>query len=193
MELFIASKNLEINQQARAYIEKKLAPLARHLKTIDQAKVEVRRERTRSAQDNVVIQATLSMNNTLLRAEERAATVNAAVDMVARALGRQVMRYKERHFTNLVARKGGPDTSIRAPEAISDGPDQEEEAVTAPSGKLVRVKRFPMKPLTVEEAAEQMELLGHDFFFFVNADDQQYNVLYRRKDGDYGVIEPEPM
>ncbi len=193
MELVITSRNLELNQSVRDYIQKRFGPVERHLKAATQAKVEVRRESTRSTQDNVVVEVTLNVNNTLLRAEERASTVTAAIDSVAHALDRQVTRYKERHVTNRTARKAGPSVSIRSSEIADEEPSDAPEPVTTPSGKVVRVKRFSVKPLTVEEAAEQMELLGHTFFFFVNAASHQYNVLYLRKDGDYGVIEPEPL
>ncbi|MDO8749882.1 MAG: ribosome-associated translation inhibitor RaiA [Dehalococcoidia bacterium] len=191
MELLITARNLELNDSIEAYIQKKFAPLGRRLRGIGEAKVEIQRQATRSAQDNVVVQVTLSVNGTLLRAQERAATVNAAVDVVAQALDRQVMRYKERHFASLRAKKAGVHSSIRASETEEPLSGEEPELVIAPSGSVVRVKRFAMKPLSVEDAAEQMEFLGHEFFFFINAASNQYNVIYRRRDGDYTVIEPE--
>ncbi|MFH1140967.1 MAG: ribosome-associated translation inhibitor RaiA [Chloroflexota bacterium] len=191
MELNITARNLELNDQIRMYVQKKFAPLGRRLQGIGEAKVEIQRQPTRSAQDNVVVQVTLSVNHTLLRAEERAPTVNAAIDVVAQALDRQVMRYKERHFARLKAKKSGAYSSIRMPETEEQTSGEEPEPVIAPSGTVVRVKRFAMKPLSVEEAAEQMEFLGHEFFFFINAATNQYNVIYRRRDGDYTVIEPE--
>ena len=81
--------------------------------------------------------------------------------------------------------------SIRSTDVATEEPSAETEEATIPSGKVVRVKRFSMKPLTVEEAVTQMELLGHDFFFLFNGTTGQYNVLYQRRDGDYTVIEPE--
>ena len=191
MELLITARNLELNDQIRTYVQKKFAPLGRRLRGIREAKVEIQHQATRSAQDNVVVQVTLSVNGTLLRAQERAATVNAAVDVVAQALDRQVMRYKERHFASLRAKKGGAHSSIRAPAAAERPSGEEPESVIAPSGNVVRVKRFAMKPLSIEDAAEQMEFLGHEFFFFINAATNQYNVIYRRRDGNYTVIEPE--
>ena len=191
MELVITARNLELNDSIESYIQKKFAPLGRRLQGIGEAKVEIHRQPTRSAQDTVVVQVTLSVNHTLLRAEERAPTVNAAVDVVAQALDRQVMRYKERHFASLKAKKSGAHPSIRTREAEEQPPAEEPELVIAPSGTVVRVKRFAMKPLSVEEAASQMEFLGHEFFFFINAATNQYNVIYRRRDGDYTVITPE--
>ena len=191
MELHITARNLELNEQIEEYIQKKFAPLQRRLQGVTEAKVEIQREPTRSALHNMVVQVTLSVNGMLLRAEERAATVNAAVDVVARALDRQVLRYKGRHFGSLKARKSGKDTSIRVAEVAPEESNPEADDVIVLSGKVVRVKQFPLEPTTVEEAATQMELVGHGFFFFFNADTEQYNVLYRRRDGDYTVIEPE--
>ena len=193
MELLITTRNLELSEQIESYVQKKLAPLQRRLKSVTDAKVEIRREPTRSAQDNVVVQVTMSLNGTLIRAEERAPTVNAAVDVVARALDRQVLRYKGRRFASLSVRKGGRGKSIRAVEAAPEEPSEEAEEITVPSGKVVRVKRFAMSPLTLEEAAAQMELLGHSFFFFFNSASNQHNVLYQRLDGDYTVIEPKSV
>lgn len=193
MELLIKPRNLEINERTSAYIQKKFALLGRRLRGIGEVKVEVKREPTRSAQDQVIVQVTVNVNGTLLRAEDRAQSVNAAVDMVAHALDRQVLKYKGRRFRNLSRRKSGPEASIRSQEMeeaeVSEG--TEERVAVLPSGKVVRVKRFAIRSMSVEEAVLQMELLGHHFFLFLNGATQQYNVLYQRNDGDYGIIEPE--
>jgi len=191
LELVIIARNLEISEQTEAYVQKKLAPIQRRLRDVTEAKVEIRRESTRSARHQVVVQVTVSVSGTLLRAEERAPTVNAAIDVVARALDRQVLRYKGQRFASLRAKKSGRGASIRSTEVVTEESSTEAEEITISSGKVVRVKRFSMKPLTVEEAAARMELLGHDFFFFLNVATNQYNVLYRRRDSDYTVIEPE--
>lgn len=193
MELLIIARNLEIGEEAKAYVEKKLAPVRRRLRGVTEAKVEIRRESTRSVRHQVVVQVTLSVNSALLRAEERASTLNAAIDVVTRSLDRQVLRYKGQRFASLRAKKSGRGVSIRAVNAVTEESDTGAEEITVPSGKVVRVKRFLMKPVTVEEAATQMELLGHDFFFFLNAGTDRYSVLYRRRDGDYTIIEPENL
>ena len=192
MEVLIATRNLELNPQTEEYVQKKLGPVGRRLRDDMEAKVEIRREPTRSALHRVVVQVTLNVNGVLLRAEERGPNVNAAIDVVARALDRKVSRFKGRRFKSLRARKGGQDSSsIRSPDVDTEELDTSGEETDLPGGKVVRVKRFPMKPLALEEAAAQMELLGHDFFFFINASTEKYNVLYRRRDGNYTVIEPD--
>ena len=193
MQLAITAHDLDLSPQTEVYIQRKFAPIQRRLRDVAEAKLELRREATRSAPDQVVAEVTLNVNGTFLRAEEREPTINAAIDLVAQTLERQVMRYKGRRFATLRVKKSGKGKSIRAADIADAASTSEIEALTTPSGKLVRVKRFPMKPLPIEEAANQMELLGHDFFFFINATTDQYNVLYKRRDGDYTVIEPEPM
>ncbi|MBI4199093.1 MAG: ribosome-associated translation inhibitor RaiA [Chloroflexi bacterium] len=195
MEIQIHTRNLEATDEVREYIERKLAPLGRHLREPATVRVELRRERTRASQDQMVVQLTLTLNDTVLRAEERALTVVAAVDAAADALDRQVLRYKGRHYRNLRAKGLGRGASVRS-AAPSPAPGAEEEMPAEPEGddapgNLVRVKRFALKPMTVVEAATQMELLGHSFFFFLNSATQEHNVLYRRRDGNYGLIEPE--
>jgi len=196
LELLITARNMEISEQAEAYVRKKFSPLQRRLRGLTEAKVEIRREPTRSAQHQVVVQVTLNVIGTLLRAEERAPAVNPAVDAVARALDRQVLRYKGQRFASLRTRKRGKSASIRSADVATEEPGageagDETEELAVPSGRVVRLKRFSMKPLTVEEAAAQMELLGHNFFFFFNAATDRYSVLYQRRDGDYTIIEPE--
>ncbi len=197
MELSIQSRNLQVDQRTREYIQKKLAPLGRRLRQVGETTVEIRREKTRRSQERVVVQVTANVNGTLLRAEERAPTILAAVDVVAHALDRQALKYKGRHYSHVRGRRGSTATSIRSQEAdsptiaLEDQDDQEEVAAVLPTGRVVRVKRFAVKAMPVEEAALQMELLGHNFFLFLNEATEQHNVLYRRNDGDYGVIEPE--
>ena len=205
MELSIQSRNLQVDQRTREYIQKKLAPLGRRLRQVGETTVEIRREKTRRSQERMVVQVTANVNGTLLRAEKRAPTTLAAVDVVAHALDQQALKYKGRHYSHVRGRRGSPATSIRSQEAdgptitledqddqeLEDQDDQEEVAAVLPTGRVVRIKRFAVKAMPVEEAALQMELLGHNFFLFLNEATEQHNVLYRRNDGDYGVIEPE--
>ena len=181
MELEIAGKNLDGWDSIQEYVKKKVEKLNRYLPGIGEAKVEIREEKTKSPKDRFIVQVTLNNNGTLLRAEERAESVSAAVDAVYEALTRQIERYKGK----LYKRERGVSPALEA--AVEEVAGYEEEA--AP--KLVRVKRFAAKMMSVDEAAEQMELLGHDFFLFISADRGELNLVYRRKDGHYGVIQPE--
>ncbi|MBI4198624.1 MAG: ribosome-associated translation inhibitor RaiA [Chloroflexi bacterium] len=194
MDLVITSRNLELPDRVKGYIQRKFQPIQRQFRDFNgpaEAKLEARREETRSAQDQVVVQMTLNMAGTLLRAEERGPTVDAAVDAAAKALEHQIRRFKSRRYVNLRAQEGRATQSIREAETPPPAEASEDEAVATPSGRVVRLKRFAMKPMTVEDAAAQMELLGHEFFFFLNGETGQHNVIYRRRDDDYTVIEPE--
>ncbi|MBI4312937.1 MAG: ribosome-associated translation inhibitor RaiA [Chloroflexi bacterium] len=196
MDLVITSRNLDLPETVRSYIQRKFEPIQRQFKDFGgptEAKLEARREKTRSALDQIVVQLTIDVGGTLLRAEERAPTVNAAVDAATQIMDHQIQRFKGRHFVNIRARRSNAGESIRGAEAPPISIDRTDDAVATSSGRVVRVKRFAMKPITVEEAAAQMELLGHEFFFFINSETNQHNVIYRRRDGDYTVIEPRQM
>lgn len=189
MELNIKAKNVDINQQLRGHIERKFSDLIRHLPAITNVSVELSSQPTRSQSDRMVAQVTLNVDGSLLRAEQRAANAVEAINLVAGVLDRRIERYKSRTYR-----------SERAKQAIPLGTQQAEDdsLVTASEGlevvsggKLVKVKRFDMNPMTVEEAAFQMQLLGHRFFMFMNTESNEYSLLYQRDDGDLGMIQPE--
>ncbi|MEK7806744.1 MAG: ribosome-associated translation inhibitor RaiA [Chloroflexota bacterium] len=188
MELQIQGRNIEINDQIRAYIAQKMAQVNRHLPAISRAEVELASESTRSHQDRIVVQVTLDAGGAILRAEQRAANTTAAINLVAEALDRRVERYKSRAYRSERARQNTP-LRVQQAEEISE-PAGEVAGPWLADGGMVRVKRFDMKPMTVDEAAFQMELLGHTFFMFLNSDSGQYNVLYQRDDGNHGLIQP---
>ncbi len=175
MQLIIKGKNIEVSEYLRHYVEKKIGKLDRYLPTISEARVELSVESAKSAADRQVVQVTLKSRGTIIRAEERSDDIFASVDAVLDKLYRQIIRYKEKLYRR--GKRRGEMPPI----------EYEEE----PPRRIVRRKRFQMSPMSEEEAIEQMELLGHDFFVFYNADSGEINVLYRRRDGNYGIIEPE--
>lgn len=175
MEVFVEGRNYEISEATSDYIQKKVGKLSRRLRDIDTVKVEITSEPTKEADKRFVAQVTASVRDTLLRAEQRAADLYAAINSTVDAMEDQVERYKGRRY----------ETKRRASrfkkEALVSG-----ELPT----KLVRTKRFPVQSMSPEEAANQMELLGHQFFLFINTDSGELNVVYLRKDGNYGLIQP---
>ena len=183
MELQISSKNMEISPTVQSYVQKKIGKLARYLPNINEAKVEIHKENTKSPQHRFTVQVTLSSKGILLRGEERGERVRVAVDAVAEVLSRQIERYKGKLHDK------GRGVSLARQSAVSEETVSSAEARAWP--KIVRVKRFAVKPMSLNEAAEQMELLGHSFFLFINADSDELSLLYRRDDGNYGLIEPE--
>jgi len=178
MELQITSKNIDLSSAVRRYIERKLGKLNRYLPNIIESKVEIFEEETKYPQQRFVAQVTIDSGGTLLRGEERGEDLFTAIDKVATIMSRQI-----EHFKGKLYEKGRGSSLARS--------EFSEEIKTPHSPRVVKVKRFPVKPMSVAEATDQMELLDHDFFLFFNADTEKLNLLYRRKDGNYGLIEPE--
>jgi len=180
MKIVIQGRNVEITDRLRGYVEKKVNRLIRYLPTIDEARMELTVHRARSAQDRQVAQLTVRNRGTILRAEERSSDLSTSIDAVLDKMYRQIMRYKGKRYR-------GRAKARQVEELL-----EEMELYAEEPHHIVRVKRFPTPPMDEEEAIEQMELLGHDFFVFFNAESGEINVLYRRRDGDYGLIIPEP-
>ena len=184
MDMHITGKNIELIPAVRDYISKKMGKINRHLPNIISFDVVASEEQTRAPGQRYIVQVTLDNNGTLIRGEERGQDLYTATDKVYEVMSRQIEHYKGK----LPWAKGRRPASIRTSttEATSG-----VEAETAPEGpRVVKTKRFDVKPMSMEEAVDQMELLGHDFFLFYNPDANGMNLIYRRKDGDYGLIEP---
>lgn len=175
MELKITAKNMELTATVRQLIEDKLGKLGRHLPDIREYKVEIARDKTKATKEHFVVQITIDSHGTLLRGVERGEDLPAAIKKAASVIDRQIERYKGKLYEK------GRGTS----------PKDEMEEEPLPVGRVVKVKRFDVKPMSAAEAIDQMELLGHDFFLFFNSESEELNLLYRRRDGDYGLIEPE--
>ena len=177
MQLMIQGKNIEVTDRLQEYIDKKVGKLDRYLPTITEARMELSVEGAKSAKDRQVAQLTLWSKGTLLRAEERTADMFTSIDAVVDKMYRQIVRYKGKRY--------GRGRGTGEPPPVEEFEEEEELP------RIVRTKRFQVSPMDEEEAVEQMELLGHDFFVFFNVNTNEVNVIYRRKDGNYGLIEPE--
>ena len=184
MELFIKGKNMDIEENAQEYIRNKLSKLERHLPDLDEVKVELTQEMTKAAENRFVVQVTINTHGALLRGEERSSNILAAVDNVVDVLNRQIERFKGKLYRSKRRKPSKDQIAAELNELIEEEAVEDERAI-------VKVKRFPVKPMSPDEAVEQMELLSHDFFIFFNAENDHFSVLYRRGDGDYGLIEPE--
>ncbi|MBA7485982.1 Ribosome hibernation promotion factor [subsurface metagenome] len=178
MELQMTGTNMELSSPVREYLERKLGKFSRHLPNIIESKVEITEEKTKSPRQHFVVQVTINSNGTLLRGEERGEDLFTAIDKVVDVMNRQIEHYKGKAY------KRGRGNSMTKGEFS-------QEIKTSPRKKVIKVKQFTIKPMSVDEAIDQMELLGHDFFLFFNADTEELNLLYRRKDGNYGLIKPE--
>lgn len=178
MQLIITGKNVEVTDWLRSYVEKKIGKLDRYLPTIDEARVELAVEKTKSAQDRQVVQVTVRSSGTILRVEEKSADMFASIDAAVDKMHRQIARYKGK-----LRRRGRPSPGEMPPVPVSEAEEEEP--------RIVRTKRFRVDRMEETEAIEQMELLGHDFFIFLNVNTDRLSVVYRRHDGDYGLLEPE--
>ncbi len=185
IQVEINVKNMELSDRLNDYVEKKVGKLDRYLDTIEEAQVDLTYAKTaRSAQDRQVAQVTVRGKGVLLRAEERTEDIFASIDLVMDKLYRQIERYKGRRWK---ARGDGRSAAEAAP---LEEPGEVEEVF--PELEIVRRKQHLLTPMDEREAIEQMTLLSHnDFFVFLNAETHQVNVLYRRRDGSFGLIETE--
>lgn len=190
MRVSFKGQGITVPDLIKEHAQRRLRRLDRYLPEGTEVVLELRREETRAAQQRYIAQATLNEGGRIVRAEERARDLEAAVDAAADTLARQARRYKERRRRK--DRTSLPRSIVSEPATTSATVADDDDELDEPGGKdVVRVKRFPMKPMTVDEALEQVELLGHDFFMFFNADERRYGVLYKRNDGGYGLILPE--
>ncbi len=191
MDVIFRGQHLTISEHFREYAADHLARIERHLPMAEHAIVDVRRE-AKGGEGRFVVQVTIDANGTYLRAEERNHDMEAAVDAVAHVLDRQAKRFKERKVLRSARRVSKedrlPDTS--PPEADEERLPPDAEIV---AGRVVRIKHFAMKPMTEAEAIEQMEMLGHTFFLFRDADREQLALVYQRADGDFGLILEENL
>ncbi|MHA2610200.1 MAG: ribosome hibernation-promoting factor, HPF/YfiA family [bacterium JZ-2024 1] len=174
MQVIITSSNAEISEDNRNEMEKKFHKLARFFDRILRLELEVRKEK-----NGFRVEATAELPRLIVRAENTGKQLQSVIDLVYRKLQRQIQRYKK----FLLDRK----RQAVAPAVSSSLPAQEEIPPFHP--EVVRRKLLDLKPMTEDEAALQMELLGHDFFIFLNEKNNRVNVIYKRKDGNYGLIE----
>lgn len=181
MELMISGKNMNVSDKTENFVRRKLERLARHIQEPAEARVELSQENTRDVNQRHIIQVTLRENGTLIRAEERAADLKVAVDAVVDKLDKQIRRYKDKQVRK---RRAAAEITEAVAVAVADGEIDEEP-------RLVRTKSFRTSPMSTDEAIDQMELLGHSFFLFLNGNSGDLNVVYRRDDGNYGLLEPQ--
>jgi putative sigma-54 modulation protein len=180
MRLQVKGKNVEVSEAIRTYAEEKLGRLERQLADPTRVELELAVEKNPSIADNHVAEATVWTKGPVLRAKEASADMRASIDLLVDKLERQASRYREKR------RRGHRPDNGRAPaEPGTHKPTNEEGGPV-----IVKTKQFTLHPMSAEEAVEQLELVGHDFFVFQNAESEQINVVYRRNDGGYGLIEP---
>jgi len=175
----------QLTDEQKSYTEEKIAKATKFAQRAqdESAIIEaaVSEQSTKSEDQRFKAEITIQIPHAIIRAEKQAATVQAAVDEASEKIGRQISRYKERqHHRSNVG------------EWLDTPPEDEDEMKAESAPGIIKRKRFSnSKPMTEDEAIELMELSGHDFFMFNNVATQRFSVVYRRKDGNYGLLEPK--
>jgi putative sigma-54 modulation protein len=183
IQMLVNTSEMEMTPHLREYVEKKINKLSRFLDNIDEARVELKYDRSvRSDADKHVAQMTIRGRNLLLRAEERSGDIYTSVDAALDKLHRRVEKYKGKRIRG----RG------EAPPIKSVPVEPEDQEISPADQIIVRRKKFLLEPMTELEAIDQMHLLGHEeFFLFQNVHSGTVNVVYRRRDGTYGILEAD--
>ena len=181
MRTIVKGKNYEVPDRVREYAERKLRRLERLLDDQSDATVELSVEQHRSVQDTHMVDVTLVLHGQTLRSSAAAATHQAGIDAVIDKVERRAVSLRE------TSRVRKSSQTVRGAGAADAEPDLGAEDG---AGRIVKVKRFAIEPMFEEDAVARMEELGHAFFVFVNAENERVSILYRRREGDYGLIEP---
>lgn len=173
MNLSITGKNMEVTSPIKGYVEEKIGRVSKYFDSILSTHVYLSVIKNPSVERNQKVEITVNANGAVIRAEEAADNIYSAIDLASDKVEKRLKKYKNRMI----------DLTRRPAEAPIEAAAASEEVV-------VRTKTFAMKPMTPDEAIQEMDLLGHQFFMFLNANNNTINVVYHRKDGQYGLLEP---
>lgn len=189
MQIVISGKNIKVTDSLREYVENKIGRIKKYFDHVIEIDVNLSVQKTKSKEERCIIEVTLWANGVSLRGEETQGDLYAAIDMVADKLEKQIKRYKER-IKSRHKKHGheGEVLPIITDRTVTDSIVEVDEEFTEP--KIIKSRGFAMKPMSVEEAAEQLAMLDQNFVVFTNAKTNRVNVLYRRADGNFGLIEP---
>jgi len=180
MDMVVKGRHMDVTPDVREYAEDKVGKVARILNgMVMSTEVELYHERNRSIGEREVAEVTVFTKGHVLRARETAADMKSAIDKMSAKLERQARRFKEK----VVDRHAGKLTPALATVPAAEEEEEEDRGI-------VKTKAVDLKPMSAEEAILQLELLGHDFFIFASDETDEVNVLYRRRDGDYGLLQP---
>ena len=175
MKVTVIAKNIELTQALKEIVQKKISKLEKYFEVEVEAKATLSVQKSRQ-----IIEVTIPFNGVILRGEESTEDMYKSIDLVEDKLERQIRKQKTR-----LSRKNNGSLKFAALN------DSKLESIEEDDGSLVKVKKFGVKPMNSEEAILQMDLLGHNFFVYQDAESSKVNVVYKRKDGNYGLLEPE--
>ena len=176
MNFIISGKNIEITQGLKDTIERKLGKLERYFTPDTEIIVTLSVEKDRQK-----IEVTIPVKGDIIRSEQESTDMYVSIDLVEEGIERQLRKYKNKLVAKHQAGGSFNQTFVESEDEVADSNEI----------RIVRTKRFGIKPMFPEDACMQMDLLGHNFFVFSNAETEEVNVVYKRKDGSFGLIEPE--
>jgi len=187
MDLIIHGRNVDVTDWIEEYVDKKVGKMERYLPSAGEARVELTHNATRAAADRYTSQITIWANGQILRSEESTSDIFASIDASADKMYRQIRRFKGRryHTKRRASAAASAEAEAELLAAMTEAEEEEEE-----EARIIRRKEFLLQPMNEEEAMAQMELLGHDFFVYYDLDADGVNVLYRRRDGQFGLLQP---
>lgn len=189
MDLVLRGKNMEVTESLKDYAQQKLSRITKFFDGVIDAQVAFNVIKNKSVANNQIVEVTVHLPGGVIRAEEAQANMYASIDLVAEKLERQLSRFKGKHRGNIERTKtssGVLELELTEPVTIVSAEDFEEESGQA---QIVRNKSYELQALGPDEAVRQMEMLGHTFFVYRDAETSAVNVLYHRRDGHYGLIE----
>jgi putative sigma-54 modulation protein len=174
VQLRVKGRGVEVTEAIRSYAEKRFAKLERQLPD-PEIELQLSSQQNPSIRETHVAEATVWTKGPVLRASESSQDMRASIDRLVDKLERQATRYREKRGRGRRPGRQAPDEGLQMPE----------------EPQIVKTKQFAVKPMNAEEAVLQLELVGHDFFVFRDADSNEVNIVYRRRQGGYGLIEPQ--
>ena len=195
MKLLVHGRQIDVTDPIEQHVRKRIARLERHMPQVTEVRAELSHRPTKSASDSFTCQLTMWAKKRILRAEESSGDIYAAVDKAVDKMDRQVEKVagrQKQHHHRPLAESTEAVLTANADAALAVAEVPIAEAVEMPPiGQIMRRKAFVLRPMTEDEAIEQMELLDHDFFLFYNAAADAINLLYRRTDANYGLLQPQ--
>ncbi|MBX9770333.1 MAG: ribosome-associated translation inhibitor RaiA [Candidatus Obscuribacterales bacterium] len=193
MQVTVTGRNIELTNALKDYLKDKLHRAQKHFDHPLDVTALLSVAKNPSIPDNQTAEITIKVNGSIIRGQESTENMYASIDLVADKIERQLRKFKTRYYHKGVKIR---ETEIDEGMDVSSLPDSDEAvkkelAFEDIKPRIVRSKKFPLKPMSPEEACSQMDLLGHDFFMFINSDTGHVNTVYHRRDKNYGLIEPK--
>jgi putative sigma-54 modulation protein len=196
MKLLLHGKNIEITDAIREYVHQKIEKAVSHFENFTtEVDVHLSVNRNSKVAERQVAEVTVYANGTVIRVQEAAEILYASIDLVADKISRKLRKYKEKNFVAKKTHQSLKDQSLNneiETEAVAVDFDLMGDRSAELPEEVVRVKYFSMQPMSVKDAWEHLQMVGHDFYMFCNSDTSEINVIYQRNHGGYGVIQPRP-